>query len=291
MKIIVTGGSGFLGSHIADALSDDGHEVTILDQKKSQWLRSDQNMVCADILDEKSVHSAVNGCDAIYHLAAVADIGDSIANPRKTLEINVMGTLNLLEAARRFKIKRFVFASSIYVYSNQGAFYRTSKRACEQIIEDYNSQFGLNYTILRFGSLYGPRAGVSNSIYQMIKHAVETNTVAYRGTGGETREYIHALDGAASAVEILGQDFENQIIHLTGHERITTKNMMEMIAEIIGKNVQVKLGDGEMTGHYFQTPYSYTPKLGRKLIRNSYIDLGLGLLNLIEHHTQTKSVK
>ena len=97
MKIIVTGGSGFLGSHIADALSDDGHEVTILDQKKSQWLRSDQNMVCADILDEKSVHSAVNGCDAIYHLAAVADIVDSISNPRKTLEINVMGTLNLLD--------------------------------------------------------------------------------------------------------------------------------------------------------------------------------------------------
>ena len=125
----------------------------------------------------------------------------------------------------------------------------------------------------------------------MIKHAIETNIVTYKGTGAETREYIHASDGAASAVEILGQDFENQIIHLTGHERITTKNMMEMIAEIIGKDVKVKLGHGEMKGHYFQTPYSYTPKLGRKLIRNSYIDLGLGLLNLIEHYVQEESNK
>lgn len=289
MKIVVTGGSGFLGSHIADALSDDGHEITILDQKKSQWLRPDQHMVCANILNEESVHSAIKGCDAIYHLAAVADIGDSFNDPRKTFEINVMGTLNLLEAAKLNNIKNFIFASTIYVYSNQGSFYRTSKRACEQLIEDYNSEFGLNYAILRFGSLYGPRANKLNAVFQMIQQALDTNTIEYKGTGDEIREYIHASDGAAAAVDMLKPEFKNQIIHVTGYERMTTRNMMEMIAEILGSNVSINVNVGEMPGHYFQTPYSYIPKRGRKLIRDSYTDIGLGLLDLIEHQHQIKT--
>jgi UDP-glucose 4-epimerase len=113
--------------------------------------------------------------------------------------------------------------------------------------------------------------------------------MAYKGTGSEKREYIHALDGAGAAVEMLSPEFNNQIIHLTGHERMTTRDMMEMIAEILGSNVDIKVNEGEMTAHYFQTPYSYTPKLGRKLVRNSYIDIGLGLLDLIERHDQKKA--
>lgn len=81
-------------------------------------------------------------------------------------------------------------------------------------------------------------------------------------------------------------DNKNQIIHVTGHERMTTQNMMEMIAEILGSNITINVNTGDMPGHYFQTPYSYTPKRGRKLFRNTYIDIGLGLLDLIEHHHQ-----
>jgi UDP-glucose 4-epimerase len=286
MKVLVTGGSGFLGSHVADALSEENHEVIIFDQKNSPYLRADQTMVVGDILDQELVEQLVKESDAIYHFAGIADIEEASKNPIRTLETNVMGTMVLLEAARKSTLQRFIFSSSIYVYSNRGAFYRTSKKTCEQLIEDYNLQFGLNYTILRFGSLYGPRAAESNAVHQMIKQALETNTMAYKGTGEEIREYIHAKDGAAAAVEMLEPEFENQIIHLTGHERMTTLNMMEMITEILGSDVPIKVNTGEVIGHYFQTPYSYTPKLGKKLVRNSYIDIGLGLLDLIALHHQ-----
>jgi UDP-glucose 4-epimerase len=286
MRLLVTGGSGFIGSHVVDALIAANHEVVVYDQSKSTYFNERATFIEGDINDEEALLSTSKGCDVIYHFAAIADIGEAISKPAKTFQVNVMGTLNVLEAARQNYIKRVIFASSIYVYSNKGAFYRTSKRTCEELIEDYNSEFGLNYTILRFGSLYGPRADESNSVYQLISQALASNSMTYKGTGSEKREYIHALDGAGAAVEMLSPEFNNQIIHLTGHERMTTRDMMEMIAEILGSNVDIKVNEGEMTAHYFQTPYSYTPKLGRKLVRNSYIDIGLGLLDLIERHDQ-----
>jgi UDP-glucose 4-epimerase len=291
MKILVTGGSGFLGSHIVDALILENHEVVLFDQFESSYKNEGASFVEGSINDEDAILSVAEGCDVIYHFAAIADIGKALSDPIRTMQVNVMGTLNVLEAARKNNISRFIFASSIYVYSSQGAFYRTSKRTCEQLIEDYNSQFGLNYTILRFGSLYGPRADDSNSVHQLITEALNTNSMSYLGTGAELREYLHITDGAAAAVQMLDSEFENQIIHLTGHERMTTLNMMEMIAEIIGSNVSINVNAGDMTGHYFQTPYSYTPKLGKKLVRSLYIDIGLGLLDLIEQHHQEKGKK
>ncbi len=286
MKVLVTGGSGFVGSHLVDELVKANHEVIVFDEKPSNFLTDGSVFIEGNITDQDTVFSAAEGCDFIYHFAAIADIEKATAEPIITFQINVMGTLNILEAARLHKVGRVIFASSIYVYSKQGAFYRTSKKTCEQLIEDYHSQFGLNYTILRFGSLYGPRADETNAVFQMIKQALETNTISYRGTGDEIREYIHVSDGAAAAIEMLKSEFENQIIHLTGNERITTRNMMDMIAEILGTDVNINVNTGGMVGHYIQTPYSYMPKLGRKIIRESYIDIGLGILNLIEHQHQ-----
>lgn len=290
MRVLVTGGSGFIGSHVVDALVQSSHDVIVFDKQRAANIPAKNSgnltFIEGNITDQSAVIEAARGCDVIYHFAAIADIGKAAIQPVKTFQINVMGTLNVLEAARANEVGRLIFASSIYVYSKQGAFYRTSKRTCEQLIEDYNSEFGINYTILRFGSLYGPRADETNAVYQMIKQALETNSITYKGTGNESREYIHVSDGAAAAIEMLEPEFENQIIHLTGHERMTTRDMMDMIAEILGSNVSIKVNAGEMVGHYFQTPYSYTPKLGRKLIQNSYIDIGLGLLDLIEHHDQ-----
>ena len=143
MKVLVTGGSGFIGSHIADALSDAGHNVVLFDTKNSPWLRGDQSMTLGSVLDAAAVSGAAAGCDVVYHLAALADINEALNRPRETVETNIIGTLNLLEGVRTQKIKRFIFASSIYVYSNQGSFYRTTKQACENLIGDYHDRYGL----------------------------------------------------------------------------------------------------------------------------------------------------
>lgn len=287
MKVVVTGGGGFLGSHVADALSDAGHEVVIFDRQSSPYLRPDQRLVIGDVLKPAEVEAILADADVVYHMAALADINEARHRPRETIEINVIGTLNILEAARIHGLKRVVFASSIYVYSNQGSFYRTSKQACENLIHDFWERYGLAYTILRFGSLYGPRADASNAVFNMLRQALQSKRIQYPGTGEEIREYIHVLDAAAMSVDILELTYENQIIHLTGRERLTTRQMLEMIREMMGGGVELKLNDEEMPGHYVQTPYNYTPRLGQRLTRKTYIDLGLGLLDLLQHLDQT----
>ena len=282
MKVLITGGSGFLGSHVADALSEAGHEVVIFDLHPSPWLRPDQVMVTGSVLDQDAIAKAAKGCGAIYHLAAIADINDAMHRPRQTVEVNVMGTLNLLEQAREQKISRFIFASSIYVYSNQGSFYRTSKQACEHLIHDYHERYGLEFTVLRFGSLYGPRADSSNGVHRLLTQALNNRRIDYFGTGEEVREYIHVLDAAAMSLDILSPEFANQFIHLTGRERMTSRDMLGMIREILGGDVAINLNSNGQVGHYVQTPYNYTPKLGRRLMRSTYIDLGLGLLDCLQ---------
>jgi len=290
MKVLVTGGAGFLGSHVADALSEAGHEVYIFDCKQSPYLREDQKMILGDITDVESVREAVKNCEVIYHLAALADIDQAINRPLDTMSINVMGTANILEAAREFNIKRFIFSSSIYVYSDQGSFYRTSKQACEHLIHDYYERYGLEYSILRYGSLYGPRADSSNAVYRMLNSALENGTVSYGGSGKEVREYIHIRDAALMSVDALADGFKNAILHLTGRERMTTGEMLEMMNEILNNKLEITLNTKSVTGHYMQTPYNYTPKLGRKMTRETYIDLGLGLLDMIQFLDNKNSV-
>ena len=149
MRVIVFGGAGFLGSHVADALSEAGHKVTVFDVKPSPYLRADQQEIVGDILDAERVAAAVKGCEALYNFAGIAEIEDANARPLDTVRFNILGNTILLEAARKESIKRFVFASTLYVYSDAGGYYRSSKQACELLIDNDRQAYGLPYTILR----------------------------------------------------------------------------------------------------------------------------------------------
>jgi len=135
LNIMVTGGSGFLGSHIADALTNAGHNVFIYDIKPSPYLKAEQRMIDGDILDEKELARRMEGIDVVFHLAALADLDVAQDNPHDAMRINVLGTANILEAARKANVKRVVFASTIYVNSRTGSFYRVSKHSCELLLE------------------------------------------------------------------------------------------------------------------------------------------------------------
>jgi UDP-glucose 4-epimerase len=278
MKILVTGGSGFLGSHVADALSDAGHDVTIFDVQQSPYLRTGQRMVIGSILDQSSVEQAVEGKDSVYHFAGIADVDECINKPIDTVKLNILGTVNLLEAARVAQVNRFIFGSSAYVYSNSGYFYRSSKQACESFIENYSELFSLKYTCLRYGSLYGARADERNSIYRMIQQALNEGRISYQGTGDELREFIHVRDAAEISVKILEPEFENQHITLTGNEKMRYHDLLEMIKEMIGDHVTIEYLPSQRKAHYKITPYNFSPKLGRKMVNNPHIDMGQGLL-------------
>jgi UDP-glucose 4-epimerase len=140
-------------------------------------------MIVGDILERDAFGKAMKGCEIVYHLAAVADLDEAIKSPGQAIEVNIMSTANALELARTNGIKPFVYASTIYVYSDHGSFYRTTKRTGELLIDDYWKQYGLAYTVLRFGSLYGPRADSHNSLYRMLTQALDERRIDYLGSG------------------------------------------------------------------------------------------------------------
>lgn len=282
MKITVFGGAGFLGSHVCDKLSDAGHEVVIYDIVLSPWLRPDQSMVVGDILDEKAVLKAVEGAGAVFNFAGIADIGEANGRPVDTVKYNILGNTIVLEACRLQSVGRYVFASSVYVYSKSGGFYRCSKQACEQYIENYQETYGLEYTILRYGSLYGPRADCRNAIYRFVREALETGSITYYGTPDALREYIHVEDAALSSVEILKPEYANQNIVLTGNQPMTVGNVFNMIAEMLDKNIKFIFKNDLSNTHYMITPYSFSPRLGKKMIPPVQFDLGQGVLRIIE---------
>ena len=198
-KILVIGGSGFLGSHVADTLTNHRHEVYIFDIVKSKYLSSSQKMIVGDILDKKLIDESISKVEYVYHFAAIADIKEAKDNPIESARFNIIGTLNILDACKEFNIKRIVFSSSIYVYSNHGSFYRTTKQSCELFKENYLEEFNLNYTILRYGSLYGIRANNFNFISNIIKQALLDKEIIRKGDGQEIRDYINVIDAAKSS--------------------------------------------------------------------------------------------
>ena len=280
-KILITGSSGFIGSHVADALEENGYQVILFDAIHSKYKTETQEEIIGDILKSDDIEAAMKGCDAVYHFAGQADIGASSNSPRSTIKANIIGTQNVLEAARKYKVNRFLFASTIYVYSELGSFYRVSKQACEKIIEEYQSEYNLDYTILRFGSLYGPRANEFNGIRDFLIQAIKNKKIVRRGDGKEIREYIHVKDAARLSVNALDVKFKNKHLIITGDQQIKMKDLLLMIKEIFCGEIEIEFGSEEKLHHYEVTPYNYKPQIAKKITPDTYYDLGQGLMDLI----------
>ncbi|OGX04581.1 MAG: NAD-dependent epimerase [Omnitrophica bacterium RIFCSPLOWO2_12_FULL_50_11] len=278
---IVCGGSGFLGSHVADALSEAGFRVKIFDLKPSPYLRDDQDMIVGDLMDLQDVVRAAENCQYVYNFVGISSIEEAKDRPLETVRLNILGNVHALEAARQSGAKRFIYASSVYVYSEAGSFYRVGKQASERFVEAYHERYGLDYTILRYASLYGRRSNERNGIYRLLKQALEQKSITYEGSADAVREYIHVTDAARLSVEILEDSYANRHLILTGQERLPVKSLMRMIAEMIPGGVELHFGNKKEDGHYDVTPYAFQPKLGHKLISTDYVDLGQGLLDCL----------
>lgn len=293
MRVIVFGGSGFIGSHVADILAESGYKVRIFDLKPSQYLKSNQEMIVGDILDEKKANKAIEGCDYLYHFAGIADLDDARTKSLETVIQNVKGTVNLLEAARRAKVKRFIFASTVYVYSDKGGFYRCSKQAAELYVEEYQSRYGLDFTILRYGTVYGPRSDYRNSVYRYLKQALEEKKITASANGEEMREYIHVRDAARLSVDILSEKHKNQRVIITGHHPMKFRDFLHTIKEILSNKIEIEFKKQSLdTPHYSLTPYSFIPKIGYKLTSNCFSDMGQGLMECLnEIHSLNQAKK
>ena len=293
--VCIFGGSGFLGSYVADILSLKGFNVIIYDKIKSPWLKKDQTAVLGDILDFNHVENTLKNIDYVYNFAGLSDLNDGLDKPIETIEKNILGNAYILEACRLNKVKRFFYASSIYVFSHLGGFYRCSKQSSEQYIEEYNRTYGLKYTILRYGSLYGPRSDNSNGMFRLIKKAIENKKVIYSGDKKSTREYIHVEDAAKASTEIIeNNDFINQAVMLTGDQSMRTYDLAIRVSEILNLTYmqdQKKDPKENQIAHYTKTPHTYSPKIGKKFNLISSINLDQGLLQLIDFVKKNNCVK
>ena len=149
LRAVVIGGSGFIGSHVADQLSEGGHSVCLYDRVDSPWRRPDQSMVVGELADDGSLADAISGADVVYNFAALADLDEAMDRPIEATEVNILGNVKVLECCRKEGVGRFVFASTVYVNSREGGFYRCSKQAAEEFVREYQRAYGLDFTILR----------------------------------------------------------------------------------------------------------------------------------------------
>jgi UDP-glucose 4-epimerase len=288
MKVLVVGGSGFIGSHIMDALSDEGHEVTNFDLQPSRYLRKNQQYVQGNILNRDQIKAAITGKDVVYNFAGIPHLDVGLNNPVATVEQNILGTVISLDASKDLGVKRYVYASSVYVYSERGSFYRCSKQAAELYVEEYQRLHGMEYTILRYGTVFGPRSDDHNSVRRYLQQALQNRRIVINGTGDEIREYIHVKDASRLSVEILAHEYKNEYVVLSGQHPMRFMDLLKMIQEMVGSDVEIELRPVDpndpkrgLSGHYSITPYSFRPKVAKKLVSNPYMEMGQGLLDCL----------
>ena len=281
-KVLVIGGSGFLGSHIADIFTKKKYQVTIFDKKKSPWIKGKQKIIISNLNNTKKLEQAIKNSDFVYHFAGMSDIGDCLNNPQLSAQINILFTLKVLEFCAKYKIKRLVFASTIYIHSAQGGFYRISKQASELYIEEYNKRYSLDYTILRFGTVYGSRSSKKNNLTKIISNALEKNILKYTGgTSYAVRRYVNVKDAAKASYEILNNKFKNKNVLITGKRKVKITKIMKLLSKML--NIKSKPQYKKITkyGHYNITPYTYKKKPEIKYFPKRNIEIKHGLISLI----------
>jgi len=289
MKILVTGGSGFLGKSISDYFSRKGHEILIFDTNEPNNLLDNQKFMHGDLFDKQRLEEAIENIETVFHFAAQADIGASDQNPEDTLLNNIQGTINLLEKVKYLKLKRFFFSSSVYVNSRYGSFYGISKQCCEKIIEEYSRKYGLDFTILRYGSLYGPDANEFNSISNIIESALLNKSIERMGDGEELRDYIFIDDAAEMTYETLSDDYINKHVLIAGNQQIKVKDLLIMLNEILGGDIKISYKVKETDElHYGLTPYSFKMNSAKRIVLKNFTDLGDGLLQVIQAISERK---
>src|SRR5690348_4016049 len=207
MRVAVTGGSGFIGSHVVDHLLAAGHEVRVIDLATT-WLNPAAEHCATDLFDDAGMDAALAGQDAVFHLAAVADVNDVDKDPVLAVRLNVEGTARVLEAARRQSVRRVILASTVWVYgatagegersenalvelSRAGHVYVSTKLAAEMLVHSYRQMYGQEFTILRYGIPYGPRMRPALVIAKFVKFAQEGQPITIAGTGDQQRHYVY----------------------------------------------------------------------------------------------------
>ncbi len=249
--VAVTGGSGFIGTHVVDALLEAGCAVRVLDPKPPH--RADAEWVPVDVLDTDGLTVALTGADVIFHLAAIADVNDVIADPTLAIQVNTLGTARVLEAARRADAGRVVLASTVWVYAATSAtdvdedtlfdpntdrhLYVTSKVAAEMACRDYKTLYDRPYTILRYGIPYGPRMRDNCVVAAFMKRCMRGEPLRIDGDGSQERFFVYVEDLARAHVKALDDAAVNETFNIEGAVPVSIREIAESVCSLVGTGV------------------------------------------------------
>ncbi|MEP7272457.1 MAG: NAD-dependent epimerase/dehydratase family protein [Acidobacteriota bacterium] len=255
-KVAVTGGSGFIGSHVVDALIDAGHSVVVIDHRVRPH-RSDVGFEDVDLMDFSSVLSATKDAEHIFHLAAVSNVNTAFKYPVYTTALNVMGTAHVLEAARINGASRVHLASTVWVYNGipddraadesvpfylngAGHIYTSSKIASEMICHNYHQLYGVPITVLRYGIPYGPRMREELLIPVFLRKALNGDSLTVAGKGDQFRKFVYVSDLAKAHLLAMGEEGANETFNLEGSQRVTVLDVAQGVQRLVGDHVRIE---------------------------------------------------
>ncbi len=293
-RVLVTGGSGFIGSHVVDALLEAGRDVRNYDLRTSPYHSADEiETVIGDLTDRETLTEALDGCDAIIHLAAHADVGLIVDDPAGAERANACGTLTVLEACRAADVKRVVYGSTIWVYGESADdpvtedsglglpkhIYTASKLAGEMYCTSYAELYGLEPTILRFGIPYGPRARPATVIAAFVGKALAGEPLTLAGDGMQTRRFVYVQDLADGVVRALEPRAAGRVYNLAGTETVTIKQVAETVQRQVGETgiVHTPGRNGDFAGAEISND-----RAGRELGWEARTDLERGVAGYLE---------
>ena len=280
-NVLITGGSGFIGSYVVDALVENKYKVTILDLNQPK--RKDVKFIQGSILDKSIIRSALKNINIIFHLAAVSDITKVKEIPLKTIKTNILGTTFLLEGARNANIDRFVFAGSIYSYGAAGNLYTTSKTASELIIKNYKLIYGQKFTILRYATAYGPRNREVDAVSIFVRRALKNLDLIIHGNGQQKRNYVYAEDLGYGSLFALEKKATNKIITLVSKRDTKIIDLARMIIKITKSKSKIFFDKKKRRLDDFTSVFSYKSDHEKNLmIWRSKYSLEKGLKKYIE---------
>jgi UDP-glucose 4-epimerase len=283
-KILIIGGSGFIGSYVAEEFRKEKKDVAILDKKKPHKTLTDQKYLNIDIKESLKVKKILKNYSSIYYFADIADINESKKKYMETINHNILTLSSILSACVSSKIKKFTYASSLYVYSESGSFYRASKQCAEILVKEFSKIGKFDYKFLRYGSVYGERAQSWNGISKFIEQINKQGKVTYQGSGREIRDYIHVKDAAKLTIKAHNQNINEKSVSIFGDRPLTVDQLFDLIFDIVGKKKKVKyLNKINSDDHYGYTPYRFIPDESIKISSNKYIDLGEGIFRLLKY--------
>jgi len=253
--VAVTGGAGFVGSHVVDALLAAGHSVRVLDTRPPEQAEADWADV--DILDQDSLTDALKQTGPVLHLAAMADVNDVFGDPAESVAVNALGTAYVLEAARRADAGRVILASSVWVYAATREMvvdettlfdltvdrhlYVTEKIAAEMLCADYAHLYGRPYTVLRYGIPYGPRMRNDLVVAAFLERAIRGESLRIDGDGSQERSFVYVEDLAAAHVPALGPVAENRTYNLDANHPVSIRQLAQAVGALVG-DVEVTFG-------------------------------------------------